>query len=411
MKRVKALIVLCCMVLPVNCRTLQSSHNQGNKQAQTSLVIVVAANPGDAEIIDSAEIPMPDSIESGLQYSMNGEQSDVFVEEVRNQDIPERESAEPVSSPVVRYEVVDEDAGKRGDAQKKVRAVDPEQPGVKKNRIVRKEYYLQVGSWKNLQYAEEIFVQLEEMYPGVSMVMHNGFHKVRVSGVRSKKQGAVMAQHIEDTFHMKPLLVLKTDDITLDDAVRTFIGTPHRSIDCYGLIVRGLINQGIQYHGQGGIREKLENLALLNGLPGNAYLNGEGLVEKAGTTLFSNSIPKIINVREDTDRIFSEMTPYLKKGIILSFSTTTRGHTGIISRWKDRWTYINSGLIDNQIVSGEISERVGEEFLKAEIRNWVELASSRKEPLTVTLGEIDENHLPDFDWSKTAGKLAAVSSE
>jgi hypothetical protein len=225
----------------------------------------------------------------------------------------------------------------------------------------------------------------------------------------SKKEGTIISENIEGKINMKPLLVLKTNDHSLADAVRPFIGTSYAEINCYGLIVRGLMNQGVQYHGHGGLREKLENLALLDGLPNNAYLNGEGLVEKAGTKIFTNSIQRITNTAEETDKIYSELTQYLREGLILSFSTTTRGHTGIVSRREDDWTYINSGLIDNQISSSEVSERVGEEFLKAEIKNWVVLASSRNEPLTVTLGKIDENQLQAFDWLKNTRKLTALN--
>jgi hypothetical protein len=56
-----------------------------------------------------------------------------------------------------------------------------------------------------------------------------------------------------------------------------------------------------------------------------------------------------------------------------------------------------------------VSERVGEEFLKAEIKNWVVLASNRKEPLTVTLGHIDENQLQGFDWLNKTNKLTALN--
>ncbi len=89
------------------------------------------------------------------------------------------------------------------------------------------------------------------------------------------------------------------------------------------------------------------------------------------------------------DQIYSEIAPHLQKGQILSFSTPTRGHTGVVSRKGEEWTYINSGIIDNQMTPGRVSERVGEERLKAEIRNWFTLAANRKESLTVTLGQID----------------------
>jgi len=279
----------------------------------------------------------------------------------------------------------------------------------KKNSAVSNEYYIQVGSWKNIKYAKDAYIKFKKHYPDVNLVKQNNFYKVRISGVMSKEQGDTISNNIEGKFNMKSLLVLKTHNTSLADAVRPFIGTSYTKIDCYGLIVRGLINQGVQYYGHGGLREKLENLALLDGLSNNAYFNGEGLVEKAGKKIFSNSIHRISNARDETDKIYSDITPYLQEGLILSFSTTTRGHTGIVSKWEDDWTYINSGVIDNQISSSEVSERVGEEFLKAEIKNWVVLASSKKEPLTVTLGQIDENPLQDFDWLKRTNKLTALN--
>ncbi len=186
---------------------------------------------------------------------------------------------------------------------------------------------------------------------------------------------------------------------SLADAVKPFIGKSYKNIDCYGLVVRGLINQGVKYHGHGGLREKLEDLAELHGLPGNAYLNGEGLVEKAGEKLFSKSLNRISNTQKDTDEIYNEMKPYLQEGQILSFSTPTRGHTGVISRQGNDWTYINSGLIDNQVSPGKVNERVGEEFLKAEIKNWFALASSRKESLRVTLGQVHKSQAQNFVMS------------
>ncbi len=177
--------------------------------------------------------------------------------------------------------------------------------------------------------------------------------------------------------------------LSLADAVKSYMGRPYKEIDCYGLIVRGMIKQGVQYWGRGGLRERLETLAKHDGLPRNAYLNGEGLVEKAGKKLFSKSLLRVSNTRERVEQVYSEIAPHLQKGLILSFSTPTRGHTGIVSRKGDEWTYINSGIIDNQMSPGRVSERVGEERLKSEIRNWFTLAADRKESLTVTLGQID----------------------
>ena len=397
MKHLNVLILISCMLFIFNCTTTNPSQYPESKQDQTAVIVVgtISTTINEEHIDDSSNEPFVDNNQS--------------VELVREAQGEDRGLYESLHSDTVNSETVEET--KESWDISKIEIVSGAKLSLNTiNSAVNNEYYVQVGSWKNLNYAEEVFIKLKKDYSDVNLVQHNNFYKVRVSGVRSKEQGAIISKNIEGKFKIKSLLVLKTDNPSLADAVRPFIGTSYTEIDCYGLIVRGLMNQGVQYHGHGGLREKLENLALLDGLPNNAYLTGEGLVEKAGTKIFSNSIRRISNTREESDKIYSEIIPYLREGLILSFSTTTRGHTGIISKRDDDWTYINSGVIDNQIFSGEVSERVGEEFLKAEITNWIVLASSRKEPLTVTLGQIDENQLQDSDRLNKQFKLTALNS-
>jgi hypothetical protein len=399
------------MLFIFNCKTTNPLQDQESKQDQTALVVIGTKSDTiyTENIDDSSTDPIADFIKSNSTYYIGRKQSFELVQEVQNQDTNGGGLFEAVHSHTVSDKTIEKEIEESRVISNKENLSDSKHSLVKKNAAVNNEYYVQVGSWKNLKYAEEIFVELKKLYLDVNLVRHNNFYKVRISGVMSKKQGAIISNNIEEKFKMKSLLVLKTHNPSLADAVRPFIGTPYTEIDCYGLIVRGLMNQGVQYHGHGGLRKKLENLALLDGLPNNAYLTGEGLVEKAGIKIFSNSIHKISNTREETDKIYSEITPYLQEGLILSFSTTTRGHTGIISKREDDWTYINSGVIDNQIFSNEVSERVGEEFLKAEIKNWIVLASSRREPLTVTLGQIDEKQLQDSDWLNKTIKLTAMT--
>ena len=399
------------MLFIFNCKTTNPLQVQERNQDQTALIVnrtkIDAINTENID--DSSTDPIADFIKSSPTYYIGRKQSFELVQEVENQDISRGEPFEAVHSHTVSDKTTEKEIEESRDISKKENFSDSKQLLVKKNAAVSNEHYVQVGSWKNLKYAEEIFVELKKLYLDVNLVKHNSFYKVRISGVMSKRQGTIISKNIEGKFKMKSLLVLKIHNPSLADAVRPFIGTSYTEIDCYGLIVRGLINQGVQYYGHGGLREKLENLALLDGLSNNAYFNGEGLVEKAGKKIFSNSIHRISNARDETDKIYSDITPYLQEGLILSFSTTTRGHTGIISKLEDDWTYINSGVIDNQIFSNEVSERVGEEFLKAEIKNWVVLASKRKEPLTVTLGQIDEKQLQDSDWLNKTIKLTALT--
>jgi hypothetical protein len=332
-------------------------------------------------------------IQPNLSYEIDKKQSIEVVKEVQIEDANLIRHFEPVDLITVNY-------NKREEEMNEIRSLPEEEkaPGLeelkdKKNKAVNNEYYVQVSSWKNYKLAERILIKLKEQYPHVNIVKQNSFYKIRIAGIMTKKQGDAISERIEEQFYIKPLLVQKKRKISLADAVKPYIGTSYTRINCYGLIVRGLMNQGVKYFGNGGLREKLENLAEVDGLPHNAYLNGEGLTEKGGIKIFSKSFHSIIETDETAGEIYSEMAPYLRVGLVLSFSTPTRGHTGIISKQKDVWTYINSGVIDNQIYPGIVSERVGEEFLRPEIKKWMAFAQKRKEPLSVTLGRLDVDQL------------------
>lgn len=194
---------------------------------------------------------------------------------------------------------------------------------------------------------------------------------------------------------------LRADDVEQSDdfssnlvqAVQAYLGKSYREIDCYGLVVRGLRRMGIQYSGRGGLQNQLVKMAKSKGLPENAYMTGEGLIEVSGEKVFSSNLNSVKNVERVANNIFNEMLPYLQKGYILSFSTPTRGHTGIVSQHDRTWTFINSGYMDNQIEKSGRTRGVGEEVLAQEIKNWCRVAARNGESLKITLGRLQEEKL------------------
>ncbi len=175
-------------------------------------------------------------------------------------------------------------------------------------------------------------------------------------------------------------------------AVKPYMGKPYKEMNCFELVAQGLEGVGIRYYGRDGLGERLVKMATEKGLSSNHYLTGEGLIETSGSPIYSKSISKIRNSRTEARKVYQEVKPLLREGLILSFSTPTRGHTGIVSQRGQNWTYINSGHMDHRL-EGRASRGVGEEFLKPEIRNWFRLAAKRKEPLQITVGRLDENKL------------------
>jgi hypothetical protein len=187
--------------------------------------------------------------------------------------------------------------------------------------------------------------------------------------------------------NQNPLLV-KPDEILstrLIDAVKSYIGTSHKKIDCYELVVNGIKSLGYRYHGQEGIKKSLMAMAAHDKLPINAYLTGEGLTKKTGKIVVSKSYENIDDAAQFAKEFIQEIKPLFKEGRILSFSTLTKGHTGIISKQKNQWTFINSGYMDNSVRKNANANEVGEEFLTEEIKNWFTLAKKQKEPLKITI--------------------------
>ena len=178
----------------------------------------------------------------------------------------------------------------------------------------------------------------------------------------------------------------------LANAVKPYIGTSYNRINCFELLVHALEKTGVQYRGSDGLGSRLIKEARAKGLPENHYLSGEGLIRTSGALVYAKSFANIRRPGKDALAMYREIEPLLRKGQILSFSTPSRGHTGIVSKRNNLWTYINSGNMDHTI-SGRRKKGVGEESLRPEITNWFRLAAAGGEALSVTIGVLNESKL------------------
>ena len=179
----------------------------------------------------------------------------------------------------------------------------------------------------------------------------------------------------------------------LSEAVKGYMGTPYDQINCYELLVKGLKQLDIPYSGKNGLYAQLTQMALERGMPPNAFLNGEGIIQAAGSLVLSKQYPHLRNWENEATALIDEIEPLLDHGQILSFSTERRGHTGIVSTHNNEWTFINSGRLDNSIEPGSIAKGVGEELLTEELRNWFKVAHESGETLSVTLGDLDQHNI------------------
>lgn len=192
---------------------------------------------------------------------------------------------------------------------------------------------------------------------------------------------------------------------SLADAVQSMIGKAYSDVNCYELLVGGLSKMGIQYYGRDGLARQMMSGAMDRGLPMNAYLNGEGLIRYSGSETYRKALIKVSDPVRQARQVIDEIAAHLEKGSILSFSTESCGHAGIVSSKDGAWTYINSGVMDNPVDTNATDKGVGEERLEKEIENWFRLAARRNESLVITLGKLSQNKLAAY----SAGGKTTVS--
>jgi hypothetical protein len=183
---------------------------------------------------------------------------------------------------------------------------------------------------------------------------------------------------------------------SLDGAAAKFMGIAYERMNCYELLVAGLEKMGIQYRGQEGLGRYLMNQAVSDGKALNRHLTGEGVTRAIGRDLHVIGFDRVPHVDRAVNKALETLSRKLEPGQILSFSTPTRGHTGIISRQGETWTFINAGVMDNPVSGRPGGKAVGEEFLAAEIRNWVTRAHREHSGLRITLGTPDPAKLARF---------------
>ncbi|MEA2061630.1 MAG: hypothetical protein U9P10_14220 [Thermodesulfobacteriota bacterium] len=191
----------------------------------------------------------------------------------------------------------------------------------------------------------------------------------------------------------------------LVNAVSSFIGNDYSEMDCYEMIVGGLKELGIKYQGRGGLGEHLIRGAVEQGYVYNRFLNGEGLVSQSGSEVFKKTMFPVKHVQGTAKKLMADMDKILEPGQILSFSTRTRGHTGVVSKKQGVWTFINSGKMDNTISGDNGKNGVGEENLEKELENWLTAARNMNQGLKITIGAMDMEKLAQFNRKKISEKV------
>lgn len=272
--------------------------------------------------------------------------------------------------------------------------IDNETPTV--SHLLKGDVYFQEKTWQILAEAVNADKPFHRIRSGSEVFLNPNTMEI-TWGARERLQGS--ASPLQTVGMTTKSVRSETNTIQqgpvadLSQAVQPYMGTSYDEINCYELLVKGLEQLDIQYGGSNGLRSRLTREALDRGLPENAYLNGEGIVAVAGSTILATQYSGHADWRQSAQDLISEIEPHLNSGQILSFSTQTRGHTGIVSRQGDDWTFINSGRLNNSVRERVVNMGVGEEILTMEIQNWFKLAHESGEHLQVTLGELNQEKI------------------
>jgi hypothetical protein len=71
-----------------------------------------------------------------------------------------------------------------------------------------KNYFVQVGAWKNFDYAKIMLAQLQKEYPETYIMPKDNFQIIMIPGLETETQGLTVSKSIKSKFDLDPLLIL-----------------------------------------------------------------------------------------------------------------------------------------------------------------------------------------------------------
>ncbi len=133
--------------------------------------------------------------------------------DVDEEDIPESLTADiPSDEPTEQelpQDIEPETQGETVTVQTPPKDVTEPPTQVHTEAVASKEYYIQVGTWKNPAYAESMLAKLKQYYPDVYVTRKNNFNVIRIPDIRNKQEGNRIIDNIRKRFNLNSLLVLR----------------------------------------------------------------------------------------------------------------------------------------------------------------------------------------------------------
>ncbi|KPJ97726.1 MAG: hypothetical protein AMK71_12740 [Nitrospira bacterium SG8_35_4] len=91
----------------------------------------------------------------------------------------------------------------------------------------QQKYIVQVGAWKNTQYARTALELVRGFYPEAVIVEEGGFHKIRIKKMMTRQEGMLTIEELEDKFNLRPVLIGLDAPSTDNPAVTTAAADLH----------------------------------------------------------------------------------------------------------------------------------------------------------------------------------------
>ncbi len=153
--------------------------------------------------------------------------------------------------------------------------------------------------------------------------------------------------------------------------------------DCLEFLANLLEDNGITYYGKNGLANRLMAQARIEGKNLNAYLTGEGLTQELSSQPITIKLSK--DYEGSFEQVWGQLKPYIQAGSILSFSSKSFGHTGLVDRVDNRLVYVNASGAAGKPETYQVEA----EDLKPEVKSWFERAKKQETFLNITIGAIN----------------------
>lgn len=150
----------------------------------------------------------PQATPGEAQAPADEAQSGPPVPQAEQKEAAAEPSPEPQPEPAAEYQQpADMEPLQRTKLLYREHSLVPSEPPEPLNDAGAKKYIVQVGAWKNGEYAETALELVRGFYPEALIVEEGGFHKIRIKRMMDRQEGMLAVADLEEKFNLRPILI------------------------------------------------------------------------------------------------------------------------------------------------------------------------------------------------------------